>query len=104
MRGSGPGMTHSTEKAVGGHDKRHGRPASWVLVGVVIAAAVTGAAAILAGMWWLFWLAAGIFVLCVPVGKVIGIMDDTVIGDEYVEDEPPAADRGTVADPGVRVQ
>jgi hypothetical protein len=97
-------MTHSTEKAVGGHDRRHGRPASWVLVGVVIAVVVIGAAAIIAQMWWLFWLSAGLFVLSVPVGKVIGIMDDTVIGDEYVEDDPPAADRGTVADPGARLE
>jgi hypothetical protein len=60
----------------GGHPR--GKPASWVLVGVVIAAFITGGTAIIAHAWWLLWTCIGIVVLAVPAGKVVGIMDDTV--------------------------
>jgi len=56
----------------------HGKPASWVLVAVVIAAFLTGGAAIIAHIWWLLWACIGIVVLAVPAGKMIGIMEDTV--------------------------
>jgi fatty acid desaturase len=65
------------ERTIGGHN-RHGRPASWALVAVVIAAFAVGGAAIIEHLWWLFWVCAGVVVLAVPAGKVIGIMDDTV--------------------------
>ena len=63
----------------GGHP--HGKPASWVLVGVVIAAFTTGGVAIIAHAWWLLWTCTGIIVLAIPAGKVVGIMNDTVSGD-----------------------
>lgn len=44
----------------------HGKPASWVLVAVVIAAFATGGAAVIAHAWWLAWTCAGIVVLAVP--------------------------------------
>lgn len=64
---------------VGHHPYRHGRPVSWVLVSVVIVAFCVGGAAIVAHLWWLFWACVGVVVLSVPVGKLIGIMDDTVV-------------------------
>jgi hypothetical protein len=66
------------ERAVGGHSSHYGRPRSWILVGVVIAAFCAGGAAIIVHLWPLFWACAGVVVLSVPAGKIIGIMDDTV--------------------------
>jgi hypothetical protein len=60
----------------GGHP--HGKPASWVLVAGVIAAFITGGAAVITHAWWLLWACIAIVALAVPAGKVIGIMDDTV--------------------------
>lgn len=56
----------------------HGKPSSWVLVGVVLGAFVAGGAAIITHTWWLLWACVGVIVLAIPVGKAIGIMDDTV--------------------------
>ena len=86
----GPGGTPSEQiehrhVPEGGHP--HGEPASWVLVGVVIAAFTTGGVAIIAHAWWLLWTCTGIIVLAIPAGKVVGIMNDTVSGDST----PPAA-------------
>jgi hypothetical protein len=86
----GPGGTPSEQiehrhVPEGGHP--HGKPASWVLVAVVIAAFTTGGVAIIAHAWWLVWTCAGIIVLAIPAGKVVGIMNDTVSGDS----PPPAA-------------
>ena len=69
----------------GGHP--HGKPASWVLVAVVIAAFTTGGVAIIAHAWWLLWTCTGIIALAIPAGKMVGIMNDTVGGDST----PPAA-------------
>ena len=60
----------------GGHP--HGKPASWILVAVVVAAFATGGLAIIVHAWWLMWACAGICVLAIPAGKIIGIMDETV--------------------------
>jgi hypothetical protein len=56
----------------------HGKPSSWLLVAMVIGAFITGGVAIIVHAWWLFWACAGIVVLAIPAGKLIGIMDDTV--------------------------
>jgi hypothetical protein len=69
----------------GGHP--HGKPASWVLVAVVIAAFTTGGVATIVHAWWLLWTCTGIIVLAIPAGKVVGIMNDTVGGGST----PPAA-------------
>lgn len=58
--------------------RSHGKPGSWVLVGVVTGAFTVGGAALVIGSWWLFWVAVGIVVLAIPAGKAIHIMDDTV--------------------------
>jgi hypothetical protein len=95
---------HAGEHAIGGHSHLHGRPGSWVLVGVVIAAFFAGGLAIIARAWWLFWVCAGIVALSVPTGKVIGIMDDTVGEAARPGDgRPVASDHGSAADPGVRI-
>ena len=60
----------------GGHP--HGKPASWALVAVVTAAAVTGGISIITHSWWLLWACIAIVVLAIPAGKMIGIMEDTV--------------------------
>lgn len=60
----------------GGHP--HGKPASWALVAVVIAAFAGGGAALIEHAWWLLWTCAGLIVLAIPAGKMIGIMEDTV--------------------------
>ena len=49
-----------------------------MLVTVVMAASVAGGIAVIAHAWWLLWACIAIVVLVVPVGKMIGIMDDTV--------------------------
>lgn len=91
------------EQPIGGHVSHHGRARSWVLVGVVVAAFSAGGIAIVAHLWPLFWACAGVVVLAIPVGKMIGIMDDTVEVQGRPHEGPPAADRGSAADPGVRI-
>ncbi|MBO0773439.1 MAG: hypothetical protein J2P35_18445 [Actinobacteria bacterium] len=56
----------------------HGKPSSWLLISVVITAFLAGGAAIITHLWWLLWTCVGVIVVAVPVGKAIGIMDDTV--------------------------
>jgi hypothetical protein len=78
----------------------HGRPASWVLVAVVLAAALTGGISIITHSWWLLWACIAIAVLAIPAGKMIGIMDDSVDWGSTpaatTESQPPApeADHG----------
>jgi hypothetical protein len=97
-------QAYRTEWPVGGHKVRHGRPSSWALVAVVIAAFIAGGFAIVFRLWPLFWVCVGIFVLSVPAGKVLGIMDDTMTVEGPVDETKPAQDRGTVSHPGVRVR
>jgi len=93
------------ERPVGRHRHRHGRPSSWAIVVAVVAAFVTGAFALVFQLWPLFWVCVGVFVLSVPAGKVLGIMNDTVgVEEPFDEENKPAADRGTTAQPGVRVK
>lgn len=61
----------------GGHP--HGRPGSWVVVIVLLAAFVVGGVSIIAHAWWLFWTCAGIVLLCVPAGWAVGMMKDTIV-------------------------
>jgi hypothetical protein len=78
-----PGQGHEPWRQIedrhvpeGGHP--HGKVASWALVAVVTAAFATGGAAIITHAWWLLWTCAGVVVLAIPAGKMIGIMNDTV--------------------------
>ena len=101
--GGDAGITPPVEQPIGGHAAHQGRPRSWVLVAVVVAAFCAGGAAIIAHLWPLFWACVGVTLLAIPVGKLIGIMDDTVEVVGWPDDQPPAADRGSAADPGVRI-
>ena len=101
--GADAGLTPPVEQPIGGHASHQGRARSWVLVAVVIAAFTAGGAAIIARLWPLFLVCAGFTLLAIPVGKFIGIMDDTVVVVSWPDEQPPAADRGSVADPGVRI-
>lgn len=73
-----------------------------MLVGVIIAAFCAGGVAIIVH-WWLFWAGAGIVVLSVPAGKLIGIMNDTVVVDPGPRRRLSASGTGSAADPGVRL-
>jgi hypothetical protein len=105
--GTAPGHHGSGEQPVGGHEYLHGRPVSWVLVGVLVAAFIAGGLAVVNHLWWLFWVCLGVTVLSVPAGKVIGIMNDTVLaGDPSLQtgqEGTVAEDTGSAVDPGVNV-
>jgi hypothetical protein len=106
-QGTAPGNHLPGEVALGGHPYLHGRPASWVLVGVLIVAFIAGGLAIVNHLWWLFWVCLGVTVLSVPAGKVVGIMNDTVLaGDPSLQagqEGTVAEDTGSAVDPGVNV-
>ncbi len=96
---------YRSERPVGEHKYRHGKPSSWTLVGVVLAATIVGGVAIIVRLWPLFWVCVAIFVLSVPAGKIIGIMNDTSAVEGPVDEyNPPAEEQGTVARPGVRMR
>jgi hypothetical protein len=105
--GTAPGEHLPGEIVLGGHPHLRGRPVSWVLVGVLIAAFIAGGLAIVNHVWWLFWVCLGVTVLAVPAGRVIGIMNDTVLaGDPSLQvgqEGDVAEDTGLAVDPGVNV-
>ena len=66
--GSGMVAGHSAEGgqlspvAAGGHasESFHGRPVSWVAVGIMMAAFLVGGLGLILGpIWWLFWVGVG---------------------------------------------
>lgn len=71
-----PRESSTPETRPGG--QAHGRPRSWLLVALILAAFVVGGIALIAQTWWLFWVCAGVVVLGVAAGKLVGIMNDTV--------------------------
>jgi hypothetical protein len=91
------------EEPIGSHPYQHGRPASWVLVAVIIAAFCVGGVAVIGHLWGLFWVCVGIVVLSVPAGKIIGIMNDTVAIQEGPRVRAAVDGRHSAADPGVRL-
>ncbi|WP_062350985.1 hypothetical protein [Herbidospora yilanensis] len=58
---------------------RHGRPRSWIYAGVFLGVFVLGGAGLVIGSMPLFWTCLVVLVVLVPVGKLIGVMDDTVM-------------------------
>ncbi len=70
---------------------------------MVIAAFTAGGVAIIARVWWLFLACAVIVVLSVPAGKLIGIMEDTVLVESGPRAMAPAVGPGSAANPGVRL-
>ena len=101
-----PGQGHrpwerTEDRHVPEHGHPHGKPASWVLVGAVLMAFLVGGASIIVHLWWLTIACGAVIVLAVPVGKGIGIMDDTIAWGSTpaaVEDESPQPEPGQVPD------
>jgi hypothetical protein len=56
-------------------------------------------------LWWLFWMCLALTVLTVPSGKIIGIMDDTVLAGDPAQQAGQVGDvvgdRGWAMHPGV---
>jgi hypothetical protein len=56
----------------------HGRPVSWVAVGIIMVAFLIGGVALAAGpVWWLFWVSVGL----VAVGGLLAL--STHIFDDW---------------------
>jgi len=62
----------------GGCSHRYGRPASALLLTVIIVAFVGGAFAVLDEAWPLFWVGLAVLVLSVPASRLIGFVRDAV--------------------------
>ncbi len=59
------------------HEIRHGRPVSWVAVGIIMAAFLAGGLALVLGpIWWLFWVSIGLIVVGGLLGLSTHILDD----------------------------
>ncbi|MGH3471172.1 MAG: HGxxPAAW family protein [Nocardioidaceae bacterium] len=53
----------------------HGNtPAAWATVCIVLVAFVVGGVGLMAGSWLVFWIAVGLLVLSVIVGKIMQAM------------------------------
>lgn len=62
-----------------GHGSHHGRLTSWLVVALAILASLVGGGALIAQAIILFYVCVGVFLLCVPLGAVLGVMDDTSV-------------------------
>ena len=67
------------QQPAGACSHRHGRPASWLLVAVIVVAFVAGAFAVLDEAWPLFWVGLAVLVLSVPASRLIGTVRDAVL-------------------------
>ena len=77
----GPGGPHELgppARRPQAHGNPHGKRSSWALVIAVVLAFAFGGVALGIHQWWLFWTCAGVVLLALPVGRMIGIMNDTV--------------------------
>lgn len=70
---------------------------------VVIVAFFIGGLAVIGHWWVVMWVCAGVVVLSVPAGKVIGIMEDTVQIKEAPRTRAAVSGPDSAADPGVRL-
>jgi hypothetical protein len=66
------------QEPIGGCPHRYGKPASVLLVAVIVVAFVGGAFAVLAEAWPLFWVGLAVLVLSVPASRLIGLVRDAV--------------------------
>lgn len=63
--------------SAGRFEPYHGKPVSWVAIGIVIAGFIAAGAGLIAGpVWWLFWLGAGLAALGGIVALATGIFND----------------------------
>ena len=79
--------THREVPFGGPSGRRSGRPRSGVLLGVVIVACYASGLAVIGHLWVLFWVCAGLVILAVPAGKVIGTLKVIEITDDTVAAE-----------------
>jgi hypothetical protein len=66
------------QQPIGGCSHRYGKPASVLLVAVIVVAFVGGAFAVLDEAWPLFWVGLAVLVLSVPASRLIGLVRDAV--------------------------
>jgi hypothetical protein len=66
------------QQPIGGCSHRYGKPASALLVAVIVVAFVGGAFAVLDEAWPLFWVGLAVLVLSVPASRLIGLVRDAV--------------------------
>ena len=81
----------------------HGRRSSWLLVTAVVLAFAFGGVALVLHLWWLFWACAAVVLLAIPVGKAIGIMNDTVAWETTAALTDSATEPPAHAPPGTPV-
>jgi hypothetical protein len=61
----------------GHYEAFHGRPASWVAVGIIMVGFLVGGLALIFGpTWWLFWVAIGLVVVGGLVALSTNIFED----------------------------
>lgn len=82
----------------GGHP--HGNAASWLVVAVIVAAFTAGGFSLVAHAWWVFWACAGVVVLCIPAGRLAGIMNNTISWGSTPAATEPDQDSGSGQIPG----
>jgi len=70
------------------HGRRHGRPRSWFYVGVFLLFFAAGGVALVVNAPALFWVCLAALILLVPIGKMIGVMDDTMTSPADPEQRP----------------
>jgi hypothetical protein len=66
------------QQPIGRCSHRYGKPASVLLVAVIVVAFVGGAFAVLDEAWPLFWVGLAVLVLSVPASRLIGLVRDAV--------------------------
>jgi hypothetical protein len=66
------------QQPIGGCSHRYGKPASVLLVAVIVVAFVGGAFAVLDEAWPLFWVGLAVLVLSVPASRLIGLVRDAL--------------------------
>jgi hypothetical protein len=68
-----PGGTIAEGSAPGHYEPYHGRPVSWVAVGIIVAGFVAGGLALVFGpTWWVFWVGLALVV----VGGLLALSTD----------------------------
>ena len=61
----------------GAHESFHGRPTSWVAIGIIIVGFIVGGAALVAGpTWWLFWTGVAIAGVGAILALATGVFND----------------------------
>ncbi|HEX9040870.1 MAG TPA: hypothetical protein VF838_07545 [Trebonia sp.] len=74
-----------------------------MLVSVVIIAFAFGGVTVIEHWWPAFWVCAGIVFLAIPAGKIIGIMNDTVVVQPGPRTRAAVSGRNSATDPGVKL-